>query len=130
MGGRRRLKGDAPRLLGRHDGPAGRAYRRAYDALAQEFGPFPSPLLRFEAGRVAVAMLNLEYASTALAAARRLRERGKGRRPSPREIERLSRRQGLADASYSAALARLRELAGRDGHGVQPDLEALLRRAR
>jgi hypothetical protein len=110
MGGRRRLRGDAPRLLGRHDGAVGRAYRRAYDTLAAELGPLDSPLLRFEAGRAALAIVNLEAASVALAAARRARERGRGRRPSPREIERLQRRQALQDASCTAALDRLREL--------------------
>lgn len=60
MGGRRRLKAGAPRLLGRHDGTAGRAFRRAYDALAVELGPFTSPLLRLEAGRVAAAWVALK----------------------------------------------------------------------
>jgi hypothetical protein len=110
MGGRRALQAGAPRLLGRHDGLAGRAYRRAFAALDAEWGPFTSPLLRLEAGRVAAAWVNLEAATRALATARRDRERGKGRRPSLIQIERLSRRQGLADASYSQALDKLRAL--------------------
>ena len=117
MGGRRRLKAGAPRLLGRHDGPSGRAYRRGYDALEADLGSFASELVRFEAGRVAVAMLNLETAIRALAAARRARESGKGRRPGPRDLERLARRQGLADATYSQALDKLRELARGNSHG-------------
>jgi hypothetical protein len=51
-------------------------------------------------------------AQRALEAARRERERGKGRRPGAREIERLSRRVGLEDNSYAQALAALRDLAG------------------
>lgn len=111
MGGRRSLKAGAPRLLGLHDGRDGRAFRRAYAALEVALGPFPPGLLRLEAGRVAVAWANLEAATRALAAARRARERGKGRRPSVRELERLARRQGLADQTYSQALDKLRELA-------------------
>lgn len=42
---------------------------------------------------------------------------GPGRRPGSRDVERLSRRQGLADGSYAQAVARLEELAGRNGHG-------------
>jgi hypothetical protein len=102
MGGRRRLRAGAPRLLGRHDGARGRAYRRAFNALAVEF-PLESPLARLEAGRVAVAWCNLEAATEALEAARQSRESGRGRRPSPRAIERLARRQGLANADYSHA---------------------------
>jgi hypothetical protein len=116
MGGRRPLKARAPRLLGKHDGAAGRAYSRNYQALAAELGPFDRPLLRFEAGRVALAMLNVEVASRALATARRTREQGTGRRPSARDLERLSRRQALQDQSYSQALDRLRTLVAGNGH--------------
>lgn len=110
MGGRRQLKAHAPRFLGRHDGRDGRAYYRCFAALEADLGPFTSALVRFEAGRTAVAMVNLTLATEALTAARRARDRGKGRRPGPRELERLARRQGLADTSYSQALDRLREL--------------------
>ena len=109
--GRHRLTAGAPRLLGRHDGAAGRAFRRYYDALAGELGPF-RPLVRLEAGRVAVLGVLLEAATHALMAARRDRETGRGRRPSVAALERLARRQGLADASYAAALDKLRALVG------------------
>ncbi len=125
MGGRRRLKANAPRLLGHHDGRDGRVYRRAYDALEAEFGPFSSQLQRNEAGRVAAAWLNLELSTQALAEARRVRERGRGRRPSAQAIERLARRQGLADQSYAQAVVHLRELAQRNGHGADPLREIL-----
>jgi hypothetical protein len=42
--------------------------------------------------------------------AQRARRIGTGRRPSVQAIEKLARRQGLADTSYAAALAALREL--------------------
>ena len=111
MGGRGRLGGGAPRLLGRHDGARGRAYRRAFNALAEEFD-LTSPLAKLEAGRVAVAWVNLEASSESLELARKAREAGRGRRPSSRTLERLARRQGLADQSYAAALDKLRELVG------------------
>src|SRR5262249_22569134 len=58
-------------------------------------------------------------------AARRERERGKGRRPGAREIERLSRRVGLEDGSYGQALAALRDLAGpRKEPGLREYLES------
>jgi hypothetical protein len=111
VGGRGRLGGGAPRLLGRHDGARGRAYRRAFNALVAEFD-VTSPLAKLEAGRTALAWTNLEAATESLEAARRAREEGRGRRPSPRTIERLARRQGLANADYAQALAALRELVG------------------
>lgn len=125
MPSRRPLKGGAPRLLGKHDGMPGRAYRRFYDALEAELGPFPNGLLRFEAGRVAVCMTNLEASTRALAAARRAREQGRGRRPNAQQIERLARRQGLADLTYSQAINHLRELTARNGKAV-PSPTALL----
>jgi hypothetical protein len=111
MGGRRRLKGGAERLLGDHSGLSGRAFRRVYDALAEEYD-LSGRLAQLEASRVALAWVNLEAASMALEAVRRARETGRGRRPSTRDLERASRRQGLADTSYAQALDRLRALAG------------------
>jgi hypothetical protein len=116
MGGKRRLPGGLPRLLSNHNTPEGRQLRRAFRALELECGPLHSELLRFQAGRVALLEVNLTASSRALDAARRQRMGGKGRRPSERRIERLARRVGLDDGSYQAALDRLRELAGRNGH--------------
>lgn len=110
MGGRRRLKAGAPRVLGRHHGTEGRAYRRVYDALAAALD-LATSLLRYEAGRVAALAVQMEAATRALVDAQRARRAGRGRRPSPRELERLARRQGLADQSYSQALEKLRALA-------------------
>jgi hypothetical protein len=117
MGGRRPLKGGAPRVLGAHDGIEGRAYRRAYSALEGEFGPF-SALGRLEAGRVAALHVQLQAATAAFMQAQRARRLGRGRRPNVQAIERLARRQGLADQSYSQALGQLRELVERNGHGL------------
>jgi len=110
MPSRKALKGQAPRLLGNHGGRAGKDYRRAWDTLAEGLGPFDSRLLRFEAGRAAVAMINLEAATRALATARTARERGRGRRPSAQQLERLQRRQALQDGTCGQVLDRLREL--------------------
>lgn len=122
MGGRRYLKNGAPRLLGNHGGMEGAAYRRAYADLAEEFD-LSSAFLRFEAGRVAALRVQLEAGTKALAAAQRSRRLGKGRRPNAQQIERLSRRAGLADGSYAQALARLEHLAPRRSRGA---LTALL----
>jgi hypothetical protein len=125
MAGRRPLKGRAPRLLGFHGGAEGKAYRRGYDALEMQYGPFSSELLRFEAGRVAVARMQLERATMELTKAQRDRRCGKGRRPNLQQIERLARRQGLADQTYVSALKRLEELAEQQ-RSADP-LSALLR---
>jgi hypothetical protein len=110
MGGKRRLKAGAVRLLGTHDGVSGRAFRRAYDALGQEFD-LSRPLARLEASRTAAAWANLEASTRALQAGRKARESGKGRRLGARDLERLARRHGLDDGSYAAAAARLETVA-------------------
>jgi hypothetical protein len=111
MPGRKPLKGGARRLLNTHSGKQGFTFRRCYDALAEQLGPF-TRLQALEASRVAVAWVNFEAASRALALARHARTNGRGRRPNAQAIERLARRQGLADTSYAAALAALRDLVG------------------
>lgn len=100
------------------------ARRRFYAALAEAF-PLTTPLVRHEAARVALLRVLAQNATRALLDAQRARAKGKGRRPNPRAIERLARRQGLADASYSQALDKLRELAGRR---PQPTLAEVLGR--
>jgi hypothetical protein len=108
------------RLLDRYDDEAGRAASRALAALDEELGPFTSKLLRLEASRTALAWSNLELASRALAAARRIRATGKGPRPSLADIERLARRQARSDRSYAQALDRLREMVKGNGHAYTP----------
>jgi hypothetical protein len=110
MSGRRPLKGGAARLLGNHDGAVGKTFRRCYDALEGELGPF-TPLGRLEASRVAARFVEMQDATRALTAAQARRADGRGRRPGSREIRALQRRLGLADGSYTAALAQLRTLA-------------------
>jgi hypothetical protein len=131
MGGQRRLMAarpparskrpaGPPRLLyargsGRHYNAAeGWAYRRKYTVLEEELGPFTA-LQRDEAGRVAAAWVHLMAATAALSTARHVRAKGRGRRPSVQAIARLAKRQGLADASYSQALDKLRELVQANG---------------
>jgi hypothetical protein len=98
-------------MLGRHDGAEGAVYRRAWHAVTGEYGqPARNSLLALEMGRVALAYANLIAATEALSAARRMRATGKGRRPAPRAIERLSRRCGLADRTYAEARGKLEEM--------------------
>lgn len=122
MARRTPLKGRAPRLFGNHGGAEGFAYRRAYDALEVALGPFPNDYVRFEVGRVAIARMQFERATRELVTAQRQRRRGRGRRPNPQQIERLARRQGLADGTYASALRRLEELVSRNGHSTQASL--------
>jgi hypothetical protein len=112
--GHKPLARGAVRVLGDHGGAAGRLFRVAYDALAETF-PLTTKLLRLEASRAAAAWGRWVGAQRVLEAARREREQGKGRRPSARNLERLSRRVGLEDTSYAAAVDRLRELSLRNG---------------
>jgi hypothetical protein len=113
------------RVLGYHGGATGTAFRRYFDALGQEFD-LSTPLLRLEASRAAAAGALYEVATRTLVTAQRKRETGRGRRISQQQIERLARRQGLANADYSQALTALRALAGHNGH----DLAAALRERR
>ena len=109
------LKGGATRLLGKHQGKPGRAFRLCFDALGETFD-LSTKLARLEASRVALAWVNVIEASQELQNLRRRRSTGSGRRPSVRDIERAARRQGLADASYSQALDKLRALVGTRPH--------------
>ena len=128
MPGRSPLKGRAPRLLDHHGGMEGRAYRKAYDGLEAMFGPFRHDFIRFEAGCTAVARLQLERSTRELVMAQRKRRVGRGRKPNERQIERLARRQGLADGTYAAAVKRLEELMQRTalGHDLASQLAAPL----
>ena len=109
MGGRKPLQRGARRLLGHHGNVEGRSFRACYDALLGELGPF-SVLQAMEASRVAANWVALEQATKAHALARQKRVSGRGKKPSARDVERLARRQGLADGTYSTSLERLRAL--------------------
>jgi hypothetical protein len=109
-GGKHSLRAGAPRLLGRHDGQRGRWYREAWRALLAEFGDLGG-LRRLEAGRVALAWVEVRAAAVALEDARRARDAGLGRRPSAAELRAMTKRLGLADGTYSQALDKLRAMA-------------------
>jgi hypothetical protein len=126
MSRRTPLQDGSPRILDNHNSVEGRIYRQGYRLLAQDLGPFETPLLRAEAGRVAVHFVNLQVATRAIMAARRERRVGRGRRPSARDLERLSRRQALADASYGQALEKLRALV----QATRPKMDLASRLAR
>jgi len=113
-------------MLGNHHGLDGKIFRRAYDALVERYGEFETKLLRLEASRVAALWLNLELATRDLSEARRRRAKERGRRPGSRDVERLSRRQGLADNSYQLGLTRLEEMVGT---AKKPDLALRVLRA-
>jgi hypothetical protein len=102
-------------MLGHHGGADGKAFRRCFDALTEQYGPLTA-LARLEASRAAAAWVRLMAATRALEAARRARPRRTKDRLTPREMERLSRRVGLEDGSYAQAVARLAALVnGREG---------------
>ncbi len=118
MSGRRRLRGNLPRLLGDHRSREGQIYRAHFAALEKRWGPFDE-LGQQYAGAVAAAWLEWLQAGKALALARQQRDRGRGRRPSAGGISRLQRRQGLSWATYDQALRRLQALA-QNGHAADP----------
>jgi hypothetical protein len=109
-GGKRRLRAVPARIFPDHRGTDAVVHRRFYAALAEDL-PLPTPLLRSEGSRVALLHVLAVNAARALVVAQAASTRGRGRRPSPQAIERLARRAGLADGSYSVALDKLRALA-------------------
>jgi len=123
--GRHGLRGGAPRLLGVHDGVHGRWYRECWAALSAEYGQFAG-LGRLEAGRVCLAWCQLRATTTALVDGQRARQKRAGKPPSVRQLERLAKRAGLADSTYSQALDKLRALMG----GASSSVAAALRRVR
>jgi hypothetical protein len=116
-------------MLGHHGGRKGRWYAEHYQDLAHRFGPFDS-MLRNYAGSLAALWVAWREATEAAVQGQRLRQIGKGRRPSAAQIERLKRRQGLAWISYDGGLKRFGELVSRNGDGKPLDLAALLARQR
>ena len=108
MAGRRRLRAGAPRLLGKHDGVRGKWFRECWVALTEEYGSLDG-LRRLEAGRLCVAWVQVRQATAALEEARRTAATGLGRRPGARDLERLQRRLGLANLSYSQGLEKFTE---------------------
>lgn len=107
----RALRSGAPRMLGKHDGAAGRIYQAHYRALEEQHGPFTSPLMRAYAGAAAAWWSQFQMATRDVKRAEDKRARGKGRRPAAADVVREKKRQGLAWGSYEQAAARLELLA-------------------
>lgn len=125
MGGRRRLVGGFRAWLPDHRRHDGRTFRRFLDSAQEIVGSPTSERLRVEVERYAVAGVAYEQAAREWAAVVDRRERGRGRRPAARAVERAARRLGLADQTLKDATARLEEVAaaaarGRNGHGADP----------
>src|SRR5262245_6545949 len=111
MGCRERLRSGFRPWLADHRSADGWQFRRYVRAAVEIVGPLNgSELVRIEVERYARAGVAYESATRAWAEAVNKRARGKGRRPNPRTIERLSRRMGLADGSLKEATARLEVL--------------------
>jgi hypothetical protein len=108
MGGRRRVAGGFTPWLPDDRGPDGRAFRRHVGAALEVVGPLNGPeRVRVEVWRYAIAGDAFEVAARAWRAVVAQRERGKGRRPSTRQVERAARRLGLAEQTLAAARARV-----------------------
>lgn len=90
----------------------GKLLRRDYDQLVTSLGLDGDRLLLREASRVAMLGLRAREASRVWVEVVEKRRTGRGRRPSPQAVERAARRAALDDETYTAALDRLRELAG------------------
>jgi hypothetical protein len=132
MPGTGRLRGGLERALPDHRSALGQALRREYRALLVGLGidvqcrhgapsaRRPPSLLEREASRAAWAVVRAREASRAWAAAIEKRRSARGRRPSPRAVERAARRAALDDHAATAAVDRLRELATRNGRPSDP----------
>jgi hypothetical protein len=100
--------------------------RRDYGAIVASLGINGDALLQREAGRAALAMVRAREAARVWATLVEKRKAGRGRRPSPRAIERAARRVALDDGAATQALDRLRELAAkRNGNRVPTPAEVL-----
>jgi hypothetical protein len=127
VGTKRRLKGDAPRLLGSHGGPEGAHYRRKYRSLEVDYGPFVSEGLRDEAGDVASARLDYEIASRELSAHRE--DPTHECDASCKVKARLERRKDRRQRVYKTLLQGLKAMVERS-HKSDTLSELLLARAR
>jgi len=109
----RKLVSGAPRVLPNHTTPAGRCYLDAYKALEQRYGPFVDEVARMEASRTAFAWVELQASQLELVQAREKLATAKGRHSTAwnaRAVQRLSKRQGLNDATYVSATRRLEQI--------------------
>jgi hypothetical protein len=127
MSGKGRLLGGLERVLPDHRSALGKALRREFHALLASLAPDGDPLLRREASRVALLAVRSRESGRVWAELAERRRLGRGRRPSPRMVERAARRAALDDASHVQALDRLRGLAAQ--HRPDPLKVLLARRA-
>jgi len=97
--------------MGSHKGAPGARYSRHFRALESRWGPF-DPIAREYAAAVSALFVAFRSATETLQAAQATRERSGNRRPHPKELERLKKRQGMAFRSYDQALTRLEALSG------------------
>ena len=110
----RLLKSGVPKVMADHRTAEGCRLKALYLSLVQQFGPF-TPFLAYEAAGVAMTALQYEKATQELTKLQVSRRRGRGRRPSLRDVERAARRQALNYGTYAAAVRRLEELTHRNG---------------
>src|SRR5215471_16405618 len=111
MPGKARLSGGLARVFPDHRARIARAYRAEFDVLRVTFN-LTDPLLLREVARVAMLAVRAREANRAWGDLVAERRTGRGRRPSPRQIERARRAAALDDLQYATAADRLRELAG------------------
>jgi hypothetical protein len=117
MGGRRRLRDNLERMLPDHRSALGQELRREHRALVTSLAIDGDVLLQREANRVAWLGVRSRESGRVWGLLIEKRRSGRGRRPSPRALERARRAAALDDASYSQALDRLRQLVKGNGHG-------------
>jgi hypothetical protein len=114
MGGKRVLRGGLHRMLPDHNTALGKALRREYDDLLASLGiagdRHGDGLLYREITRVAWLRIRAVEAARTWAELSEKRRVGRGRRPSPRMLERAARRAALDDTTMTTALDRLRAL--------------------
>ncbi len=110
-GGHPPLRRGLDRMLPDHRSVLGKRLRRDFDQLVTTLGVEGDLLLR-ETSRVAMLGLRAREANRRWVEVVEKRRVGRGRRPSPSVVERAARRAALDDETYTAALDRLRELAG------------------
>ena len=125
MGKRAPLAGGLDHYLPNHNTTLGRRLRTDFDLLIADLGVNGDRLLQKEVSRVAWLRLKAHVSATAWAEVRDQRERGRGRRPSVKQLERAARRAALDDATATAALDRLRALAAQQRRTPSPGHNAL-----
>lgn len=123
-GGRRRLRDGLPRVFADHRSGMAQALRRAFVVLVTSLELPPGSPLRIQAGEVAMVQLRAHESARQWAELVEVHRRGRGRRPSARQIERARRAAALDAVDARQAEDRLRELAAK-GQEQPPTPEKL-----